>query len=70
MGKYKEAIECYDKSLKLNPDNAIDWNNKGAAFDELGKYDEAIECYDKALAIDPNYTKALNNKKAANKLKT
>jgi tetratricopeptide (TPR) repeat protein len=67
-GQHKEAIQCYDKSLKLSPNNAIDWNNKGNSLDSLGKYEEAIQCYDKTLSINPNYIKALNNKKATAKI--
>ena len=25
LGKHKEAIECFDKALKLNPNGVTDW---------------------------------------------
>ena len=62
---HKEAIECYDKALAIDPNNVEALSNKGFSLFGLEKYKEAIEYYDKALAIDPNYIKALNNKKAA-----
>ncbi|UXM84179.1 protein kinase domain-containing protein [Methanococcus aeolicus] len=62
LGKYNEAIKCYDKALQLNPNYAEVWNNKGAALDDLGKYKEAIKCYDKALQLNPNNANARNNK--------
>ena len=62
LGKYNEAIVCYDKVVKIDPNNANAWGNKGVALDKLGKYEEAVECYDKALEIDPKYVDAWNNK--------
>jgi tetratricopeptide (TPR) repeat protein len=67
--EYRQAIEYYDKALKIDPKYALALNNKGLALDKLGKYNEAIQSYDKALEIDPKYALALNNKGLAlNKL--
>jgi tetratricopeptide (TPR) repeat protein len=60
--EYREAIECYDKALKINPNYAGVWNNKGNALAELAKYKEAIECYDKAIKLNPNSAYAWYNK--------
>ena len=60
--RFNEAIECYDKALKINPNNVKAWNNKAFALHNLNRLDEAIECYDEALKIDPNFISALNNK--------
>ncbi|MBW9221687.1 protein kinase [Methanothermococcus sp. SCGC AD-155-C09] len=60
--KYNEAIECYDKALKIDPNYVDAWYNKGVALKNLGKYNEAIMCYDRVLEIDPGYVKAWNNK--------
>ena len=48
LGKHKEAIECFDNEIKINPDYVKAWNNKGDAFYELGNYDDAEICYDEA----------------------
>lgn len=53
QGNYKEAIECYDKALKLDPNDTIVLNNKAFALEHMGNYDEAMECYNKAMSIDP-----------------
>jgi tetratricopeptide (TPR) repeat protein len=53
LGKTQEAIECYDKSLEINPLHIDAWTNKGTSLEKLGKYSEAIECYDKSLEINP-----------------
>ncbi len=62
MGKYEDAIDSFNKSLQIDPGNAVAWNNKGLALAKSGKIDEAIICYDKALEIDPDDYVFLNNK--------
>ncbi len=61
-GKYMDAINIYDKAIKINPQDASAWNGKGIVLDELGKYDEAIKAYDKAIEIDPQYFDAWTNR--------
>ena len=62
LGKHDEAIKCFDKAIKLNPNYEKAWNNKGVALDNLGKHDEAIKCYDKAIKLNPNDEDAWYNK--------
>ncbi len=62
LGKYEDAINSFNKSLALCPENSIAWNNKGMVLAKSGKIDEAIICYDKALDIDPEDCVFLNNK--------
>ena len=40
-GKYDEAIKAYDAAIKLDPNYAAAWNDKGIALDESGKYEDA-----------------------------
>ena len=47
--KYAEAIECYDKALEINPQNADAYYNKGLSLSTIEKYAEAIECMIKPL---------------------
>ena len=62
LNRFDEAIECYDKALKINPNNVKAWNNKAFALHNLNRLDEAIECYNKSLEIDPNFISSLRNK--------
>jgi len=63
--EFEQAIEYYDKIIKIYPNYTVAYNNKGASLDELGRYEEAIECYNKAIELYPNYPAAYNNKGSA-----
>ncbi len=54
LGRYDQAIECFDKALEIDANDSRIWNGKGYIFGNLGRYQEAIECFDKALEIDTN----------------
>ena len=62
MGNYKEAIECYNEGIKIDPDNRILWKNKGMAQYAMKKYEQAITSYDKVITIDPDDADAWYNK--------
>lgn len=50
LGKYKLAINYYNKSLKLKPDDFwSDYVNRGNAWDLLGEYKKAFDDYDRAM---------------------
>ncbi len=65
LGKYRDAIACYDEALKTNPGDAQTWNFKGICLFSSGKPQEAIECYRKAIEINPRYDNAWFNKGVA-----
>jgi heat shock protein HtpX len=68
-----EALQClddettiaYDKDIRIIPQFAEDWVNKGLALKDQCKYDEAIQAYDKAIEINPNCVEAWNGKGVA-----
>ena len=51
LGRYEEAIKCYNKAIETNPSNEEAWFTKALCLDNLGRYEEAIECYKKAEEI-------------------
>ena len=61
-GKYKEAIEKYDKAIELNSNYAELYNNLGIAKGKLGQHQEAIADYDKVIELNPNYAIAYSNR--------
>jgi tetratricopeptide (TPR) repeat protein len=62
LGRYEEAIQCYDKAIELDPRWAGAWIGKANSLNNLGRYEEAIHWCDKAIEVEPRYTFAWNNK--------
>jgi tetratricopeptide (TPR) repeat protein len=54
LGKYNEALDCFDKALLLNPGVSNIWLNRGIALVKLNDFEEAMDCFDRALQLDPN----------------
>ncbi len=53
MFAVKDAIRCYNASLKLDPHNAQVMNNLATVYDSQKEYRQAEKLYRKALKIDP-----------------
>jgi tetratricopeptide (TPR) repeat protein len=51
LGKYQEAIACYDIALEINPSDAMAWGGKGIAEDKLNRTQEAIISYKHFLRL-------------------
>ena len=58
LGQYQQAIEEYDKAIKLNPNDAIGYRPRGSSYYLLGQYRRAIEDYDKAIELKPSDARA------------
>jgi serine/threonine protein kinase len=50
-GKYREAIECFNKVIRINPDNTEAYKFRGIAYCRLGKNQEAIEDFQEAANL-------------------
>jgi tetratricopeptide (TPR) repeat protein len=58
----EEAITSYDNALKIKPDYASAWNNRGFELGNLGRGEEAITSLDNALKFKPDYHDAWINR--------
>jgi len=64
-GKFSDphtAIRYLDEAIKLEPDSANTFNNRGVAYADLGQYARAIEDYSQAIRLKPDDAKAYNNR--------
>ena len=60
--QYNQAIEHYTETLKLNPNNANAYYNRGIAYGDKGDNDRAIGDLTKTIEINPNDDAAYNNR--------
>ena len=58
----ESAINAYNEAIRLKPDYAEAYNNRGAAKSGLGQHGDAIVDYNKAIRLKPNYVEAYNNR--------
>lgn len=64
-GLFDLAIQCFDKSIKLNPNYAYAWSNKCSALGYQGSFDEAVHACDEAINLDPELIPAWMGKGSA-----
>ena len=62
LGDYKGAIADYDSAIRLKPDYAGAYNNRGIAKDNLGQHFAAIADYDSAIRLKPDSANAYYNR--------
>ncbi len=53
----KAALNSFQEAIKINPQSALAWKNRGDALFNLERYRAALFAYDKALHISPNNPK-------------
>ncbi|MBI0534039.1 tetratricopeptide repeat protein [Roseomonas sp. KE2513] len=58
LGRFEEAMSCFDRAAELHPGNRSIPFNRGNAFRGLGRHEDAIALYREALAVDPDYADA------------
>ena len=52
QGQYMEALKILDEALRLNPNMAEIWKNKGNILVEMNRELEGIKCYDMAINLN------------------
>jgi tetratricopeptide (TPR) repeat protein len=60
LKNWQKSIVIYQKSLKLNPNNAEVLYSLGTAHFELGDWPATVEATNRALALIPDHARALN----------
>ena len=61
-----KAIDAYNEAIRLDPDDAAAYNNRGNAKSNLEQYEEAIADYNQAIRLDPDYAVAYYSRAIAN----
>lgn len=61
-GKHDEAIKDYDEAIRVEPNYAVIYNNRGRSYYAKGEYDKAIADFNQSITLDPNYVDAYNNR--------
>jgi tetratricopeptide (TPR) repeat protein len=57
-----EAVDDFNLSIQISPENSAVYNNRGNALMDLGHPEEAVKDFDRAIALSPNYGAAYNNR--------
>ena len=60
-----EAMEQYDRALKVDNQNTIAWQGRGLTQAMNGQHREALASFEQAIKLDPNLVTALNGKGTA-----
>ena len=63
-GKAEKALAAYDTAIRLLPDYAEVYNNRGNIKSELGSHDAALDDYDEAIRLNPNFAEVYSNRGA------
>jgi Flp pilus assembly protein TadD len=61
LGRYSEALLCYEEAIRLARDMPEPHNNMGNALRHLGRYEEAARCFLEAIRLRPDYFQAFRN---------
>ena len=58
----EDRILAYDQAIRLKPDHAVAYNNRGNAKNDLQQYKAAIADYDEAIYLKADYAEAYYNR--------
>uniref|UniRef100_A0AC35TGC4 Stress-induced-phosphoprotein 1 n=1 Tax=Rhabditophanes sp. KR3021 TaxID=114890 RepID=A0AC35TGC4_9BILA len=64
-GNFPEAVKAYTEAIKRDPDNAVLYSNRSAAYLKLMEFPRVISDCDEALKLDPKSIKAYVRKGSA-----
>jgi tetratricopeptide (TPR) repeat protein len=58
LGRYPEAIACYEEVLRIDGPHAVTFSYIGECYEKMERYEQAMIHYDQAIALDPNWIDA------------
>lgn len=58
----QKTIEYLDSAIKLKPDYADAFNERGIAYSQLGRYQRAIDDFNEAIRLKPDRFDTFNNR--------
>lgn len=61
----QKNIEYLSKAIKLKPDYADAYNERGIAYSQFGQYQRALDDFNEAIRLKPDNVKAHSNKAIA-----
>ena len=62
LGKFDEAIECYNKALEINPNYAGALYNRACSNVKRGNIENALEDLKTAIKIDKEYIRSAKDR--------
>ncbi|WP_438979278.1 O-linked N-acetylglucosamine transferase family protein [Polynucleobacter sp.] len=61
-GRLNQALEMFERSIRIEPNNWLSHNGRGNVLKELKQYGFALKSYDRSIALNPDYPGVYNNK--------
>jgi len=55
--RHEEAVEWFERALRVNPTDARTWTALGQSLAHLGRFDEALAAHEKALQCKPIFAR-------------
>ncbi len=65
LNRHEQALESYDRALRLRPDAAAVLNDRGASLIALDRPEAALQSYERAIAAEPRFAAAFSNRGSA-----
>ena len=58
MQRYEEALASLNRSIELDPADALDIASRGEVYRRMERYEEALADFNRAIDLNPGYASA------------